>query len=362
MKNLDETRKKIDDIDVKILELLNRRAEHVRDIAGVKMREKLPPFDPSRERAIIESLADKNRGPLKKGDIELIMDTIFKVYRSMFKPIKTAYLGPEGTFTQQAAMKKFGEKGEYLPCKTINNVFREVEQGRADYGVIPVENSIEGVVTHTLDMFVDSNLKITSEILLHVHHFLLSGESSIKEIKRVFSHPQAISQCWNWIMGNLPRVEIIETESTAKAAEMAKKEKEAAAIGSEAAASIYGINILAERIEDYGENITRFLVIGSECPKKTASDQTSVVLSIKDKVGALQDILKHFTEKKVNLTRIESRPSKRKAWDYLFFFDFIGHKDDNRIKEVLGELEKESVFLKVLGSYPTGGKNGTQSQ
>ncbi len=352
MKSLDKTRKDIDEIDSKILELLNMRAEKVKNIADVKKKEKLPPFDPARERKIIKRLSEKNKGFLREKDIEIIMDVIFKVYRNLFRPIRIAYFGPAGTFTHQAALKQIGEKGEYLPCKTIDNVFREVEQGRADYGVIPVENSIEGVVTHTLDMFVDSSLKITSQILLNVHHYLLSRENSIKDIKKLFSHPQPVSQCWNWIMENLSHAEIIEAESTAKAAERAGKEKKAAAIGSITAASIYGMNVLAERIEDYAGNITRFLVIGNEFSGRTERDQTSIILSIKDRVGALQDILRHFTESKINLTRIESRPSKKKAWDYLFFFDFIGHKDDNRIKEVLCELEKESVFIKVLGSYP----------
>lgn len=361
MRDLDATRKSIDGIDRKILELLNQRAEKVRDIAGVKNNRQLPPFDPSRERKIIDELVKNNKGPLKAGDIEAVMDVIFKVYRSMFLPIRIAYLGPEGTFTQQAALKQFGEKGSYLPCKTINNVFREVEQGRADYGVIPIENSIEGVVTHTLDMFVDSSLKITSEILLAVHHYLLSMEQALKDIKKIFSHPQAISQCGKWIMENLSHAEIIESDSTAKAVKRAAGKKNSAAIGSRAAASIYGVKVLAEQIEDYEENITRFLVVGKEYSKKTGSDRTSILLSIKDRVGALQDILKHFSDKKVNLTRIESRPSKRKAWDYLFFFDFIGHKDDNEIRDVLAGLEKESVFLKVLGSYPIGEKNENQS-
>lgn len=357
MKNLDDIRKKIDTIDKTILELLNTRARQVREVAEVKNMKKLPTFDPSRERKIIDDLAAKNKGPLTKEDIELIMGTVFKIYRGMFRPVHIAYFGLEGTFTHQAALKKFGEKSEYLHCKTIDNVFREVEKGRADYGVVPVENSTEGVITHTLDMFVESSLKITSEILLDIHHYLLSKEISLSKIKKVFSHPQPIAQCWTWLMDNLPEAKIVETESTTEAAKRVRMEKNAAAIGSQAAAEIYKLGILAEKIEDYNENITRFLVIGNSFSNKTGQDKTSILLSIKDKVGALHDILLPFRENRVNLTRIESRPSKKKAWDYIFFFDFIGHKDDARVKKTLFKLEKESAFLKILGSYPIGGKN-----
>ncbi|MDD3725882.1 MAG: prephenate dehydratase [Candidatus Ratteibacteria bacterium] len=358
MKRMDEVRKKIDEIDSKLLDLLNTRAEIVKEIAEIKKEKVLPPFDPSREKKIIEELSRKNRGPLTDKDIELIMETIFKIYRGMFRPLRISYLGPEGTFTHQAALKKFGEKSEFIPCKTIDHIFRDVEQDRADYGVVPIENSIEGVVTHTLDMFVESNLNITAEILLDVHHYLLSKAKSLRDIKKVYSHYQAIGQCWNWIVENLPDAKLIETESTTTAVKMAKKEKNAASIGSLIAADIYNIGVLAERIEDYGENITRFLVIGKNFSGKTGKDKTSILVSIKDKVGALHDILLHFKNNSINLTRIESRPSKKKAWDYIFFFDFIGHKDDPSVKNVLKEIEKESVFLKVLGSYPIGGKDG----
>lgn len=357
MKNIDEIRKKIDQIDKKILDLLNLRADMVRGIAEFKKKKNLPPFDPSRERKIIEELSRINRGPLTEKDIEAIMGTIFKIYRGMFRPLRISYLGPEGTFTHQAALKKFGEKSEFIPCKTIDNIFREVEKDRADYGVVPIENSIEGVVTHTLDMFVESNLNITAEILLDVHHYLLSKEGSLANIKKIYSHPQAISQCWNWIIENLPDTKLIETESTATAVKMAKREKKSAAIGSLSAADIYNIGVIAEKIEDYGENITRFLVIGKNFSEKTGKDKTSILVSIKDRVGALHDILLHFKRNNINLTRIESRPSKKKAWDYIFFFDFIGHKDDTNIKNTLKKVEKESGFLKILGSYPIGGKN-----
>lgn len=358
MKRMSEIRSKIDEIDKKILDLLNTRAEMVKEIAEIKKKQNLPPFDPSRERQIIEELSRMNEGPLTEKDIELVMGTIFKIYRGMFRPLRISYLGPEGTFTHQAALKKFGEKSDFIPCKTIDNIFREVEKDRADYGVVPIENSIEGVVTHTLDMFVESNLNITAEILLDVHHYLLSNEKSIKDVKKVYSHPQAIGQCWNWIIENLPEAKLIETESTATAVRMAKRERHTASIGSLIAADIYNMKVLEEKIEDYGENITRFLVIGKNFSEKTGKDKTSILVSIKDKVGALHDILLHFKKNNINLTRIESRPSRKKAWDYIFFFDFIGHKDDASVKKALQGIEKESIFMKILGSYPVGGKDG----
>ncbi|MCX7916952.1 MAG: chorismate mutase, partial [bacterium] len=242
MKKIDEIRKKIDEIDENLLKLLNERAELVKEIYEIKKIRNKPLFDPSREKKIMERLINKNRGMLNPEDIEIIMDTIFKVYRSMFREIVVSYLGPEGTFTHQAALSKFGKKARYLPVKTIDEVFREVEKERADYGVVPIENSIEGVVTHTLDVFIESDLKITSEIILEIHHFLLSKEKAICDIKKVYSHPQAIAQCRNWIGQNLPNVEIYETESTTSAVKKVIKEKNSAAIASEIAAEMYSLN------------------------------------------------------------------------------------------------------------------------
>jgi chorismate mutase/prephenate dehydratase len=355
MKKIDELRRKIDEIDEKLIELLNKRTELVKEVIEIKEKEKKSVFDPSREKKIIERLINKNNGILKPEDLKIFMESIFKIYRGMFKEIKVAYLGPEGTFTHLAAMKKFGEKAKYIPVKTIDEVFKEVEKKRADYGVVPVENSIEGIVTHTLDVFLESDLKIISEISLEIHHYLLSREKSIKRIKKIYSHPQAIAQCRNWIGENLPDAEIYETESTISAVKKVIKEKNAAAIASEIASSMYNLNIIAERIEDFRENITRFLVIGNEFAEKTGNDKTSILFSIKDRVGALHDILSYFKEEKINLTKIESRPSKKKAWEYVFFVDFIGHKDDINVKKALRNVEKSSIFLKVLGSYPKEG-------
>ncbi len=354
MDRLKKLREEIDKIDLKLLDLLNLRAELVKEVVKEKEKRNMNIFDPSREKKIIERLKKNNKGPLKENDIEIIMEAIFKIFRGIESPIRVAYLGPEGTFTHQAALKTFGEKDIYIPCKTIEQVFIEVEKGRADYGVVPIENSTEGIVTHTIDMFMESELKITSEIFLSIHHYLLSSEKSLKNIKKIYSHPQAISQCQKWIEENLPGVKIIETESTSKAAKRVKREKKSGAIGSEIAAKIYKLNILAEKIEDFRENMTRFLVIGKEIPERSGNDKTSVLFSIKDRVGALHDMLLPFKENGINLTRLESRPSKKKAWDYVFFVDFIGHKDDENVKEALKKLEENSIFLRILGSYPKG--------
>jgi len=352
MDEIERKREEIDQIDKKLLELLDLRAEKVKEITDIKNKNNKPIFDPSREKRIIEKHIEKRFKYLKKEDIELIMSTIFKIYRGFFKPLNISFLGPEGTFTHQAALRKFGNKCNFISAKTVEDIFKEVEKDRVDYGVVPIENSVEGVVTYTIDMFLESNLKITSEILLEIHHYLLSNESSLKKIKKIYSHPQAFAQCRKWLLSNLENVELIETESTTNAVKKAKKMKNTGAIGSEIASSLYKLPVLAEKIEDFTENITRFLVIGNDSPKMTGKDKTSIIFSIKDKVGALYDSLYPFKEKGINLTRLESRPSKKRAWDYVFFVDFIGHKDEDKVQSALEELEKNCVFLKVLGSYP----------
>ncbi len=353
--NLDDLRTEIDQLDRKLIQLLNQRARIVEQINEVKKNFRLPKFDPTREKKIIEKLQEVNSGPLSKQDIEIIMNAIFKVCRSFGRPLRIAYFGPAGTFTHQASLHQFGEKNDYVPCRTIEDVFREVEKNRADYGVVPVENSTEGVVTHTLDMFIDCELIITAEIILEIHHFLLSRETRLDRIKKVYSHAQAFAQCQRWLEDNIRNVSLIETESTAYAVDLARRESCSAAIGSEVAAEIYGMNILASNIEDFKENITRFLVIGANEAKPSGDDKTSIMFSIKDRVGALHDMLVPFKKYNINLTRIESRPTKKKAWEYIFFVDFLGHKDDRDVKTALRMLEKNCVFLKILGSYPRGG-------
>jgi chorismate mutase/prephenate dehydratase len=353
-KDLDTLRTEIDDVDKSLIQLLNRRASIVKQINEVKKISNFPRFDPAREKKIIEKLQKINKGPLSNQDIETVMGAVFKVCRSFGEPLKIAYFGPAGTFTHQASLYQFGEKNIYISCRTIENVFMEVEKKRADYGVVPVENSTEGVVTHTLDMFIDCDLIITAEIMLEIHHFLLSRETRLDKIKKVYSHPQALAQCQKWLEDNIRDVSLVETESTAYAVELARKEHFSAAIGSEVSAGLYDMNILASNIEDFKENVTRFLVIGADEAKPSGDDKTSIMFSIKDRVGALHDMLVPFKKYNINLTRIESRPTKKKAWEYIFFVDFLGHKDEDNVKSALRMLEKNCAFLKILGSYPKG--------
>jgi chorismate mutase/prephenate dehydratase len=272
---------------------------------------------------------------------------------SLEKKLKIAFLGPVATFTHQAALKRFGSQVSYLSCSSISEVFIEVEKGNADYGVVPIENSIEGAVNHTLDMFMDSDLKICSQVILNISHNLLSTDPLTK-VKKVYSNPMVFPQCRIWLQKNLPNAQLIEVPSTTRASQIAAKEKNSAAIASALAAKIYGLNIVARGIEDSPHNITRFFVIGKDEVPPTVKDKTSLMFSILDRVGALHEMLASFRKHGVNLSKIESRPSKRKAWDYYFFVDLVGHREEPKVKKALAELEDKCKFLKILGSYPVG--------
>ncbi len=349
--SLQNLRKQIDKIDSIILKLLNERIKIALAIKKLKIKKGLEPYTPDREKALLERLTEQNKGILKKDSIIAIFREIMSAALAVERPLRVAYLGPAATFTHLASLKKFGSSVTYIPQNSISDVFSEIGKGRVDYGVVPIENSIEGAVNHTLDMFIDSDLKICSEISLTISHNLLSN-TSIKKIKRVYSNPQVFGQCRRWIEANLSNVGLIEVSSTTKAAELASKSKSAAAIASIVASRIYRLKIIAERIEDYADNVTRFLVIGNSIPNSTREDKTSVMFSIKDRVGALYNMLSPFKKNGINLTKIESRPSKKKAWDYYFFVDFSGHVSDAKVKKALDELAKECTFFKILGSYP----------
>jgi chorismate mutase/prephenate dehydratase len=268
-------------------------------------------------------------------------------------PLRVAYLGPEATFTHLATRKRFGSQIQYISCNTIADVFLEVERDNADFGVVPIENSIEGAVNYTLDMFMDSELKICAQILLEVSHNLLAN-CTREKIKRVYSNPMVFGQCRIWLQENLPGRERIEVSSTTQAARIAGREKNSACIASYLAAKMYKLRVLTGNIEDLPHNITRFLVIGKTDVPRTGDDRTSIVFSIKDKVGALHDMLVPFKKHAINLTKIESRPSRRKAWDYYFYVDLQGHWQDVPVGKALQELETQCTFFKVLGSYPVG--------
>ncbi|PYI87892.1 MAG: prephenate dehydratase [Verrucomicrobia bacterium] len=270
---------------------------------------------------------------------------------SLEKSMTVAYLGPEATFTHLAAIRRFGSSLRYSAQKTIADVFAEVSKNRADYGVVPVENSTEGVVTHTLDMFVDSDLKIVAQIVLPIQHCLLSNGRR-PQIRKLFAHPQALAQCRSWVQNNLPRAEIIETSSNARSAELAAREKDSAAIAGLLAAEKYQLRVLETDIQDNSANVTRFLVLGRQCTPPTTQDRTSLLFSIAHEIGALHRALAPFRRYGINVTKIESRPSKRKAWEYFFFVDCDGHVSDRKVAKAIALLGQQCSFVKVLGSYP----------
>lgn len=354
--NLKELRQKIDALDQKIIQLLNERTNLVLEIGKLKDKEGRSVYSPDRETEVYRKIEEIAKGPLPKEALKAIYREVMSAALVLEKPLTIAYLGPEATFTHLASISKFGSSVQYAPAATISEVFQGVDQKRADYGVIPVENSIEGAVSHSLDRFIDSDLKISSEILFEISHNLLS-RSPLKEIRRVYSNPQVFGQCRRWLETHLPRVELIETTSTTQAAQRAAREDGAAAIASKLAATLYDLPILDEGIEDLAHNMTRFLVIGRELTPPTGRDKTSVLVSIKDKVGALYEMLVPIRRHRINMTKIESRPSKKKAWDYYFFIDVEGHVRDRKVKKMLDELEGKVRFLKILGSYPRAGNS-----
>ncbi len=348
---INKIRKSIDAIDKKVVELLNRRADEILKIGKLKNRLNKSIYAPAREKEILEKITRQNKGPLTEQALAAIYREVMSASLALEKPIVIAYLGPQATFTHLAALKKFGSQVGYLACNTIADVFLEVEKDNADYGVVPIENSIEGAISHTLDMLVDSDLKICSQIMLDISHNLLANCPK-KEIKKIYSNPQVFGQCRLWLESNLPKADLIEVSSTTRAALIASREKNAACIASLLAAKEYKLKVIAEEIEDSPHNITRFLVIGKNEAEPTGHDKTSIMFSIKDRMGALHDMLVPFKKYRINLTKIESRPSKKHAWDYYFFVDLVGHERDKKIKKALAELEDKCKFLKVLGSYP----------
>ena len=344
-------RKNIDAVDKEIVKLLNKRAKQILDIGQLKNRSKSSIYAPAREKDILTKINKQNQGPLANEALEAIYREIMSASFSLEKPLVIAYLGPKATFSHLAALKKFGSSVGYLPCNTISDVFAEVEKNTADYGVIPIENSIEGAISHTLDMLVDSDLKICAQLMLDISHNLLANCVK-KNIKKIYSNPQVFGQCRLWLETNLPKAGLIEVSSTTRAAQIAAREKNAACIASILAAKEYKLKVVAMAIEDSPHNITKFLVIGKFEAEPTGHDKTTIMFSIKDKVGALHEMLLPFKKYKINMTKIESRPSKKKAWDYFFFIDLIGHCKDKKIRKALEELEEKCKFLKILGSYP----------
>jgi len=345
-------RKKIDQVDKKIIGLLNQRASLALKIGHEKNLGNHGVYVPSREKDIFQRISSVNRGPLSEEALHSIYREILSASRSVEAPIKVAYLGPEASFTHMAAREQFGSMATFVPLASIADLFQEVSQGRVDYAVVPIENSTEGVVAHTLDMLVEADVRISAEVCLEIHLHLLSRSGRFEEVQRIVSHPQALAQCRRWLASHCPNIRVEEAASTAQAAQLAARDPTMAAVASSVAKDFYGLEVIEPNIEDHANNITRFLVIGDLEPPPSGDDKTSIVFSVKDEVGILHRMLEPFARNRINLTKIESRPLKNKPWEYLFFLDMEGHKDEPRIRRALKKLESSCLFMKVLGSYP----------
>ena len=353
-KKLNDLRKEIDKIDSSIVKLLNKRGSVSHKIGEVKKARKQPIYSPGRESLVYRKALKLSDGTLPADSIKGIYSEIMSACIALEEPKKIAYLGPEMTFTHQAALKKFGSSVDYVSCDSISNVFTEVEKGNADYGVVPIENSTEGAVNHTLDMFTGSPLMICSEVFLPIRHSLISRRKDLKSIKNIYSKSEVFGQCRGWIEKYLPGAKLHSVNSTAKAAQIAAKEAASACIASELVVKKYKLKLIAKSIEDSAINVTRFLIIGDHISAASGRDKTSIMFSVKDRPGVLHDMLNAFKTAGINLTKIESRPSKKGLWKYYFFVDLEGHCEDKKVQKTLDSLEKKCHFLKVLGSYPKG--------
>ena len=351
---LPEIRKKIDALDTQLLALLNQRADLVHEVGVLKQRDGVAIYAPEREEQLLRSLAEKlaqQGGRLPESAIRAIYREIISASYALEKGLTIAYFGPEATNTHQAARQKFGASVVYEPQLSITDVFHAVSRRKADYGVVPIENSTEGAVTHTLDVLSDSELKICAQVLLKIENHLVA-KIPRDQIRKIYSHPQVFGQCRTWLRGHFPHADLIEVSSTPRAAEIAAREPDGAAITGPMAAEVYGLNILESSIQDIANNTTRFLVVGHDTCPPTGRDKTSLMFIVQDKPGALFSALEPFQRLKINMSKIESRPSKRKAWEYFFFVDAEGHAKDAPLAEALAELGKHCTFVKILGSYP----------
>jgi len=352
-----ELRDRIDGIDSDIARLISERAKCALEVAEVKKAtgEDALYYRPEREAQVLRRAMERNNGPLTDEEMARLFREIMSACLALEEPVKVAYLGPEGTFTQQAALKHFGHSAQSRPLAAIDEVFREVEAGAANYGVVPVENSTEGVINHTLDNFMTSNLKICGEVELRIHHHLMISDITRPDaITRIYSHAQSLAQCRKWLDSHYPNVERVAVASNAEAAKRVKGEWNAAAIAGDMAADLYGLKMLAERIEDRPDNSTRFLIIGTQAVPSSGDDKTSLMVSMRNEPGALHDLLEPFRRHGIDLTRVETRPSQSGNWTYVFFIDFKGHRDTPDIAAALRVVGACASDMKVLGSYPRG--------
>ena len=351
---LDEIRARIDEIDRRLLDLISERAALAAEVAEVKRASggQVTFYRPEREVQIIKAVKAANKGPLSGEEIARLFREIMSACLALEQRLDVAYLGPEGTFTQTAVYKHFGHSVSMLALPTIDQVFREVESGTCHFGVVPIENSIEGMINHTHDLLLTSPLSICGEIEVHIHHFLMNRSGELQDAKKIYSHQQSLAQCRGWLDNHLPVIERIAVNSNAEAARLAGEQTEAAAVAGEAAAECYGLKLIVRNIEDEPNNTTRFMVIGREDIPPSGRDKTSLVLRTPNRPGALYKVLANFSDCGVSMTRIESRPSRQGMGDYIFFVDVEGHRLDEPVATALKELEAHASMVKVIGSYP----------
>jgi len=349
--SLEELRNQIDQLDKQLIKLLNERARVVIEIGKLKAQAGKPIYAPDREKEVLARITAANEGPLPNRCLVAIWRELMSGSFALEKPLRIGYLGPEGSFSHTAAMLKFGQSVEYEPLADIRSIFDEVSKGHCDLGLVPIENTTGGGVIETFDALIDSDVKICSEVLMSIHHNLLAN-CPIEKIEKIYSKPEVFAQCRNWLSATFKEAKTIAVASTAKAAQMAAEEQNAAAIGSAIAAELYGLKIACENIEDVTNNITRFLVIAREDAKPTGEDKTAMMFSTAHKAGALADVLDVLKRYNINLTNIESRPSKKQEWEYHFFVDFVGHRLDKQVQKGLEEAKQHCLQLSILGSFP----------
>ena len=345
-------RQKIDDIDAQILVLLNRRAQLAQEVGHVKAETNAPVFRPEREAQVLRSVADRNPGPLQSGDVQTIFREVMSACRALEKRVTVAYLGPAGTFSEQAVYQQFGHAVDSMACASIDEVFRAAEAGTADFGVVPIENSSEGVINRTLDLLLQTTLRISGEVAIPVHHSLMTKDGTTDHVTRICAHSQALAQCNAWLNQHYPNIQRLAVASNAEAARMASEDATVAGIAGELAAQTYGVQIVSAHIQDDPHNRTRFAVIGRLHTTPSGKDQTSLVLSVPNKAGAVYSLLSPLASHGVSMSRFESRPARMGAWEYYFYVDVEGHEQDEKVAKALAELKQNAAFFKLLGSYP----------
>jgi chorismate mutase/prephenate dehydratase len=349
--SLEELRKRIDELDHQLVQLLNERARVVIDIGKLKDKTGKAVYAPDREKEVLAKIAEANEGPLPGKCLVAIWRELMSGSFVLERPLRIGYLGPKGSFSHTAAMLKFGQSVEYESLADITSIFDEVSKGHCDLGLAPIENTTGGGVIETLDALIDSNVKVCAEVLMAIHHNLL-GNCSLEKIEKIYSKPEVFAQCRNWLSATFKEAQTVPVASTAKAAQLTSEEPNSAAIGSSVAADLYGLRIICENIEDIANNVTRFLVISQEDSRPTGEDKTAILFSTAHKAGALADVLEVFKRYNINLTNIESRPSKKRQWEYYFFMDFVGHRTEKQVQKGLEETRKHCLQLSILGSFP----------